>query len=440
MRFQQTYNIGKSTLNVKFGDLGTARTEVIVTSDDQQLSMGGGTSKAIRNAAGESVYEASRGLIPVPLGGVVPTTAGNLAAEGVRHIFHAATIPSASERSVKNPESIVREATTQAIKMLEAHQLKSIAFPALGTGFAGFDARDSGIAMAEVIHNLLTVSQKELHVEIWIWMDKKREMQALTFLSEITERAHLAPNAVRSHAVVLIHGIRTAAGWRERIGNEIEDADPYLTPIPVGYEFFDVLRFLIPITPWRRKAAETVWMKMKSLYTNPNIEHVSVIAHSFGTWIVGYLLTEKADARFHRIIFCGAVLDSQFDWEKVKDKTDQPNFRTAPNARVVNDCGTRDIWPIFAKFATWGYGVSGRWGFQSALVKDRFHKINHGGFFEEGFAGKNWVPALIGTTLTRGIDRGIEPPWWIMVLTILKLPYLIIASVLIAGVLIWYFC
>jgi O-acetyl-ADP-ribose deacetylase (regulator of RNase III) len=143
MRFQQSYKIGNSTLNVKFGDLGTARTEAIVTSDDQQLSMGGGTSKTIREAAGESVYEASRGLIPVPLGGVVSTTAGNLVAEGVRHIFHAATIPSASERSVENPESIVRKVTTQAIKMLEAMGLKNIAFPALGTGFAGFDARTS---------------------------------------------------------------------------------------------------------------------------------------------------------------------------------------------------------------------------------------------------------------------------------------------------------
>jgi hypothetical protein len=52
------------------------------------------------------------------------------------------------------------------------------------------------------------------------------------------------------------------------------------------------------------------------------------------------------------------------------------------------------------------------------------------GFFEEGFATQHWVPTLIGTTLTKGIDYGIEPPWWIMILTILKLPYLIVAGVL----------
>ncbi|MBA3351928.1 MAG: hypothetical protein H0U23_05800 [Blastocatellia bacterium] len=285
--------------------------------------------------------------------------------------------------------------------------------------------------MAEVIRTLLLASPNALDVQIWIWLGNKRETEALTFLSEITERAKLEPLVVRSHAVVLIHGIRTAAGWRERIGNEIEQADPTLTPIPVGYEFFDVLRFLTPIGPGRRKAAETVWAKMKSLYDNPNIGGVSVIAHSFGTWIVGYLLVNKKKARFRRIILCGAVLDGRFDWESVTDKIDHPNFENAPNTRIVNDCGTQDIWPIFAKFMTWGYGVSGRWGFQNALVRDRFHNVDHGGFFKAGFAKEHWVPALTGTVLSKGISEGIDPPSWISILTIVKLPYLIVAAVLV---------
>ncbi len=95
---------------------------------------------------------------------------------------------------------------------------------------------------------------------------------------------------------------------------------------------------------------------------------------------------------------------------------------------VINDCGTADIWPIFAKFATWGYGASGRWGFQHALVKDRFHARNHSGFFEEGFATQYWVPALTETQLTRGIDDGISPPWWVSILTVIKLPYVLVAA------------
>jgi pimeloyl-ACP methyl ester carboxylesterase len=185
------------------------------------------------------------------------------------------------------------------------------------------------------------------------------------------------------------------------------------------------VRFLLPIGPSRRTAAETVWKKMKSVFDNPNFDRVSIIAHSFGTWIVGYLLQTK-ELRFHRVIFCGAILDSKFDWETVTRKVDHPHWSDAPNAYVLNDCGTKDIWPIFAKFATWGYGISGRWGFQNALVRDRFHEVDHSGFFQDGFATRNWVPALTATSLSKGVDRGIDPSMLVSLMTITKLPYILI--------------
>ena len=392
MRYQQDYNIGNSILSIKFGDIARAGTQVIVTSDDQNLSMGGGTSASVRKAAGESVYEEAQRIKPVPLGGIKPTGSGALLPQGVLHVFHAASIPSASQREVEDADAVVRSITRRALDMLVAMQLNSIALPALGTGFAQFDAKTSGVAMAETIRAALgdqasPLHKEKLRVEIWLFLQDKRETKVLTFLSEITERAHLNDNVVCSHAVVLIHGIRTAAGWRERIGDEIEMADSQLTPVPVGYEFFDVIRFLTPVGPWRRRAAETVWAKMKSLFDNPNIAEVSVVAHSFGTWIVGYLLRTK-QVRFYRVLLCGSVLDTSFDWDSVREKIVGPIFPASPNVRVINDCGTRDIWPIFAKFATWGYGVAGRWGFISALAKDRFHHYRHSDFFADGFATK----------------------------------------------------
>jgi O-acetyl-ADP-ribose deacetylase (regulator of RNase III) len=430
MRFQQSYTFGQSTLNIRLGNLRDATTNVIVTSDDRQLSMGGGTSKTIREAAGEAVLEA-RAQVPLDLGGVAISGSGKLAAQGVKYVFHAATIHSASNRVVEDPEAVVTRATRQALEMLQAMALNSIAFPALGTGHAEFDPTDVAIAMSAVIRGVLTSSPRPLLVEIWLLLGTKRDAEAVAFLSEFTSRAQLQVNAVRCHSVFLVHGIRTAAGWREAIGNELERADSRLTPIPVGYEFFDVVRFLMPFGPWRRAAAETVWTKMESVYSNPNIEQVSIIAHSFGTWIVGHILTTH-NVRFHRVILCGSVLDTGFDWGQVHEKINAPPFANAPNVKIVNDCGTRDVWPIFAKFATWGYGVAGRWGFQHALVKDRFHAVDHGGFFQPGFATTNWVPVLTGT-LTKGVEKGISPPVWMSVLTVLKLPYLLAAAAIIVA-------
>jgi O-acetyl-ADP-ribose deacetylase (regulator of RNase III) len=428
MRFQQTYTFGKSTLNIRLGDLRDATTDVVVTSDDQQLSMGGGTSRAIRAAAGDAVLEA-RKHVPLKLGGVVASSAGQLSAQSVKYVFHAATIPSGTNRHVEDPKGVIANATRQALAMVQAMGLNSIAFPALGTGHARFEATEVAIAMSAEICQVLTASLTPLQVEIFLLLGTKRDAEAVTFFSEFTTRAQLSNHAVRSHSVVLVHGIRTAAGWREAIGTELEKADPHLTPIPVGYEFFDIVRFITPVGPWRRAAAETVWKKMNSVFDNPNIAQVSIIAHSFGTWIVGYIL-QTHPAKFHRVILCGSVLDTQYDWAHVQEKIVAPPFQSAPNVRVVNDCGTRDIWPVMAKFMTWGYGIAGRWGFQHALVKDRFHEVDHSGFFKPGFATAYWVPVLQGT-LTKGVERNIAPSAWVNILTLLKMPYVVLALTLV---------
>jgi hypothetical protein len=111
------------------------------------------------------------------------------------------------------------------------------------------------------------------------------------------------------------------------------------------------VRFLTLFGPWRRAAAETVWLKMKSVYESPCIEQVSVIAHSFGTWIVVHILRTHS-AKLYRVILYRSVLDTQVKWEQLKDQVQGPSFPDAPNYKIVNDCGTKDVWPHFAKFTT----------------------------------------------------------------------------------------
>ncbi|OOG28797.1 hypothetical protein B1C78_00170 [Thioalkalivibrio denitrificans] len=424
MRFEQLYDINGSSLVVKLGDIREARTEVVVTSDDSNLSMGGGTSAAIRAAAGDSVFEESRRLIPVAVGAIAVTGAGLLAEQGVRHIFHAATIPSHRDRDVHNQEEIIRNATRQALTLLQGMGLHTISFPALGTGFAGFDPKRAALAMCAEIRAAMERAPKPFTVEIWLMLGNQGERAAMVFFAEFTKSAALDRFVVPSHAVLLIHGIRTAAGWRQRVGDEIEESARGLTPIPIGYGFFNVVQFLLPFPAIRRKAAETVWLKAKSVFGNPNFDRVSIIAHSFGSWIAVYLLVVKP-IRIHRLLLCGAIVDANFDWDTVSDRIDNPSFENAPACRVVNDCGTKDIWPLMAKAMTWGFGISGRWGFQHCIVADRFYHVDHSGFFEEGFAREYWVPALTGKRLPKGVSDGIDPPWALSLLTFVKIPVLL---------------
>ena len=58
----------------------------------------------------------------------------------------------------------------------------------------------------------------------------------------------------------------------------------------------------------------------------------------------------------------------------------------------MNECGTRDAWPLLAQMTTWGYGESGTFGFGHAAVRDRFHDLGHSEFFTEEFVKEWWVP------------------------------------------------
>ena len=84
-----THRIGNSEVKVISGDICQSKCEVIVSSDDSRLTQGGGVSRAIACAGGDDIRRQISNLIPVDLGDVAVTTAGELTQ---KYIFHAVTI------------------------------------------------------------------------------------------------------------------------------------------------------------------------------------------------------------------------------------------------------------------------------------------------------------------------------------------------------------
>ena len=124
---QRTYQVGRSTRSIVFGDITTSKAEVLVSSDDSQLSMGGGVSASIRRAAGQGILIEIGKRGRAKLGDVVVTSAGLLPA---KYIFHAVTI---GEGEVAVDE-VVANATRRSLTLLRELGLSSIAFPAIGAG------------------------------------------------------------------------------------------------------------------------------------------------------------------------------------------------------------------------------------------------------------------------------------------------------------------
>ncbi len=118
-------------INILQGDIADQATDAIVNSANNHLLMGTGVAGAIRIKGGPTIQEECTQKAPIPIGGVVETTAGNLKA---KFVIHAATMG----MDFKTSPKIVANATMNSLKKAVELKLKTIALPALGTGLGGF--------------------------------------------------------------------------------------------------------------------------------------------------------------------------------------------------------------------------------------------------------------------------------------------------------------
>ena len=232
-----------------------------------------------------------------------------------------------------------------------------------------------------------------------------------------------APSATeavdRYQVVLLIHGIRTQADWGPMVRSKLE-VPGQIEVIPIKYGYFDAFRFWFPL--WtRNKPIERVYKQIRVALQRYRRDHpeakMSIIAHSFGTYVVGEILKREFDLKIHRLILCGSVLPQNFPWEQYQGRFDED--------KVINECGKADIWPVLAQSASWGYGASGTHGFGAVLVKDRFHEGGHGQYFEPEFVEKYWEPFIrTGEYEGTEYEKRMPPtPWWLLILAIFPIQW-----------------
>jgi hypothetical protein len=138
-------------------------------------------------------------------------------------------------------------------------------------------------------------------------------------------------------------------------------------------------------------------------------------------------MKEGFDLRFHRIIFCGSVVPYNFDYEQIQNRFVAP---------ILNEVGTRDIWPAVAESITSGYGSAGTYGFRRPLVRDRWHNgAGHGYFLDARFCKKYWIPFLNSGEIVKGPDSPDSPPIWLKTLSIFKVKYAVVVLTAILAIL-----
>ena len=186
----------------------------------------------------------------------------------------------------------------------------------------------------------------------------------------ITETVYLR-NLAPSRAVdwvVAIHGMNTAGAWQEAFSWHLGTTWGQSVPVAV-YKYGFVIAGVI--MAWRRRTLQNKLRdKLAALRNEANARGYSgnpdVIAHSFGTWLLGHLLHDEVTRecqdrlKFGRVILAGCVLRPDFDWKTIKV--------AGLVEDVLNHYGSKDAVVPLAHVTIRDSGPSGRRGFDGDQV------------------------------------------------------------------------
>ena len=116
---------------IEQGDLTEMDTDAIVNAANNDLILGGGVAGAIRRKGGDEIQRECNEIGSIPVGYAAITTGGKLKA---RFVIHAASMRLGGATTAE----ALRNSTAHCLRIAKERGLKSIAFPAVGTGIAGF--------------------------------------------------------------------------------------------------------------------------------------------------------------------------------------------------------------------------------------------------------------------------------------------------------------
>jgi len=127
---------------IQQGDLTDMDTDAIVNAANNDLKLGAGVAGAIRRRGGEEIQRECDEIGSIPVGYAAITGGGKLKA---RHVIHAASMQLGGRTTAAN----LRNSVAHSLRIAAERGLKTIAFPAVGTGIAGFSMEECASIMLE---------------------------------------------------------------------------------------------------------------------------------------------------------------------------------------------------------------------------------------------------------------------------------------------------
>lgn len=208
---------------------------------------------------------------------------------------------------------------------------------------------------------------------------------------QIVQRAyfnrHLIDRKTENRALITVHGIRSHGEWSAEICH-IASSNGWIVA-PFSYGYTDASIFLKARK--RREIVDRFRDHIHEIATRYDTE-VSVIAHSFGTYVVAkYLLGfDVPPIGVDTLILTGAILNENLDLSDFYGRA----------GHIVNEVAPNDFWvklPPFARFQDKLFGKAGGVGFKE--VPERLEQrscdvFDHNNVIRRDVVVQRWMPRL----------------------------------------------
>ena len=146
-------------MDVVQGDITTVDTEAIVNAANNHLWMGAGVAGAIKAKGGGVIEEEAVAQGPVMPGEAVYTGAGRLP---FKCVIHGAVMG----QDLHTTDKLIRRTTIACLNIAEKLKLKSLSFPAFGTGVGRFPLKACANLMVDAVRT---------------WGDRARHVKRVQF-------------------------------------------------------------------------------------------------------------------------------------------------------------------------------------------------------------------------------------------------------------------
>ena len=212
--------------------------------------------------------------------------------------------------------------------------------------------------------------------------------------------------------VLALHGMNTRGAWQENFNLMLSRAYGY--SVPVAIYKYGMVRPGVILRFRQRALTQQLIERIKRLSGESAGSGFGgvpdVIAHSFGTWLLGHALKSDKRLSVGRIILVGCILRPDFDW--------RPFLKRRQVEEVLCHYSTGDFWAGIAHYIIPDSGPSGRRGFndRNAVAHVKAENLPHGGYFDQSnmdkFYRSVWRPFLTApATRLPGMfkDNGSRP-------------------------------